>query len=132
MADDKQSSTPGMVSGLVQEYIAQLRKTTEIFERLAGFGERGEGGDHRPAGGLPLPGAFSASQLTSIAASITAQRRSIEALRAQLSAFDEQLAALERIWGPLADWAKTWVGLEERLLSVGRKDKGKDKDKPGD
>src|SRR5215471_12037079 len=115
MADDEQS-TPGMVSGLVQDFIAQLRAVTEGLEDLAGFGAR------RPLapGTFPLPGALSAAQLTAISGSLAAQRRSIEALKAQLSSFDEQLAVLEQILGPLAQWSGTWAELEQRLLNLGR------------
>jgi hypothetical protein len=114
MAD--QQSTSGMVPGLVQDFIAQLRVITEGLEGLAGFG------DHRPPvpGGFPLPGALSAAQLTSIASSVAAQRRSIEALKAQLSSFDEQLAVLEQILAPLAEWSSTWAELEKRLLTMRR------------
>jgi hypothetical protein len=114
MADEQ--STSGMVPGLVQDFIAQLRTITAGLEGLAGFGE------HRlPApGGFPLPGALSAAQLTSIASSVAAQRRSIEALKAQLSSFDEQLAVLEQILGPLAEWSSTWAELEQRLLTMRR------------
>ena len=112
-----------MVSGVVQDFIAQLRAVTEGLEGLAGFGER------RPPvpGGFPLPGALSAAQLTSIASSVAAQRRSIEALQAQLSSFDEQLAVLEQILGPLAEWSSTWAELEQQLLTVHRRppDKGR-------
>ena len=89
MADDEQSAS-GMVSGLVQDFIAQLRAVTEGLEGLAGSGAR-----HPLAPGtFPLPGALSAAQLTAISGSVAAQRRSIEALKAQLSSFDEQLAVL--------------------------------------
>jgi hypothetical protein len=112
---EKEQSTPGMVSGLVQDFIAQLRAVTAGLEDMAGSGER------RPLapGAFPLPGALSAAQLTSIAGSVAAQRRSIEALKAQLSSFDEQLAVLEQILGPLAEWSRTWAGLEDRLLNMG-------------
>ena len=115
MADDEQS-TSGMASGLVQEFIAQLRAVTEGLEDLAGFGVR------RPLapGTFPLPGALSAAQLTAISGSLAAQRRSIEALKAQLSSFDEQLAALEGILGPLAEWSKTWAEFERLVMNVGR------------
>src|SRR6516225_6883078 len=113
---DEERSTPGMVSGLVQDFITQLRAVTEGLEGLAGLGER-----RLPApGGFPLPGALSATQLTAIASSVAAQRRSIEALQAQLASFDEQLAVLEQILGPLAEWSKTWAQVEERLLNVRR------------
>ena len=112
---EKEQSTPGMVSGLVQDFIGQLRAVTAGLEDMAVSGER------RPLapGAFPLPGALSAAQLTSIASSVAAQRRSIEALKAQLSSFDEQLAVLEQILGPLAEWSRTWAGLEDRLLNMG-------------
>jgi len=113
MADDEQSAS-GMLPALVQAFIGQLRAVTEGLEDLAGLGQR------LPTvpDVLPLPGALSAAQLTSIAESIAAQRRSIEALKAQLSSFDEQLAALEQILGPLAQWGSTWADLEKRLLEL--------------
>ena len=113
---DSEQSTSGMVPGLVQGLIAQLRGITEGLEGLARFGE------HLPSadGVLPLPGTLSAAQLRSIADSIGAQRRSIEALKAQLSSFDEQLAVLEQILGPLAQWSNKLAELEQRLLSAGR------------
>lgn len=118
MADDKQS-TPGMVPGLAQGIIAELRGIAEGLEGLVRFGER------LPSvpGTLPLPGSLSAAQLTTIADSIAAQRRSIEALKAQLSSFDEQLAVLEQILGPLTEWSSKWAELEERLLNIGRRPK---------
>jgi hypothetical protein len=116
MADDEQS-TSGIVPGMVQEFIAQLRATTERLEDLAGFGGRFPS----VPSALPLPGALSAAQMTSIANSIAAQRRSIEALKAQLSSFDEQLASMEQILGPLAEWSRTWADLEQRLLNMGRR-----------
>jgi len=62
MADNEQS-TSGMVPGLVQGFIAELRGITERLEGLARFGEH-----LQSAGGvLPLPGTFSAAQLRSIA-----------------------------------------------------------------
>jgi hypothetical protein len=105
-----------MVSGLVQDFIAQLRAVTEGLEDLAGSGER------RPLarGAFPLPGAVSAAQLTAISSSVAAQRRCIEALKAQLSSFDEQLAVLEQVLNPLREWSRTWAEVEERLLSVSR------------
>lgn len=114
--DEDESSTSGLVPGLVRGFIAQLRGITDELEGLARFGE------HRlPVhGGIPLPGALSAAQLTAIADSIAAQRRSIDALHAQLSSFDEQLAVLEKLLLPLAQWSSKWAELEERLLSLGR------------
>jgi hypothetical protein len=102
-----------MVPAMVEAFAGQLRTVTEGLEGLAGLGQR-----------VPLPGALSAAQLTSIADSIAAQRRSIEALKAQLSSFDEQLAALEQILGPLAQWSTTWAELEKRLLNMGRSQGG--------
>ena len=116
MADDEQS-TSGLVSGLVEDFIAQLRTVTEGLEGLAGAGARAP----LAPGAFPLPGALSAAQLTSIASSVGAQRRSIEALKAQLSSFDEQLAVLEQILAPLAEWSRTWAELEQRLLIVRRR-----------
>jgi len=115
VADDDRTAS-GVVPALVETLAGQLRAVTEGLQDLAGLGQR-----------VPLPGALSAAQLTSIADSIAAQRRSIEALKAQLSSFDEQLAALEQILGPLAQWSATWAELERRLLNTGRgpKDQGR-------
>ena len=114
MADDEQS-TSSVVPRLVQEFIGQLRATTERLEDLGRFGARPPSA---PVAHM-LPGALSAAQITSIADSITAQRRGIDALKAQLSSFDEQLAVLEQVLGPLAEWASTWADLEQRLLNIG-------------
>ncbi len=116
--DDK--STSAMVPRLVQEFIGQLRGITERLEGLS----RPGGSLPSAAGALPLPGALSAAQMSSISDSITAQRRSIAALRAQLSSYDEQLAALEQILGPLSEWSRTWADLEKRLLNMGRRPEG--------
>jgi hypothetical protein len=113
MADDEQS-TSGMVSGLAQVFVNQLRAVTEGLENLTGSGARLPS-EHGP---LLLPGALSAAQVTSIADSVAAQRRSIEALKAQLSAFDEQLAVLEQILGPFAEWSRTWADFEKQLVNV--------------
>jgi hypothetical protein len=113
MADDEQS-TSSVVPRLVQEFIGQLRATTERLEDLGRLGGRLPSALGPPA----LPGAFSAAQLTAIADSIADQRHSIAALKAQLSSFDEQLAVLEQLLGPLAEWSKTWADLEHRLLSM--------------
>ncbi|HEX9357754.1 MAG TPA: hypothetical protein VF933_28550 [Streptosporangiaceae bacterium] len=113
MADDEQG-TSGIVPGLAEEFIAQLRAITGRLEGLAGSGA------WLPSepGAFPLPGALSAAQLKSIAESVGVQRRSIEALQAQLSAFDGQLAVLEQILRPLAEWSSAWAELEQRLLSM--------------
>jgi hypothetical protein len=120
MTEDERS-THGMVPRLVQEYIGQLRGITERLEDRS----RPSGGFPSAHGALPLPGALSAAQMTSIADSIAAQRRSIAALKAQLSSYDEQLAALEQILGPLSEWSRTWADLEQRLLNMGRGPQGK-------
>ena len=113
---DAEHTTPGLVPGLVQEFIGQLRAATEKLEGLTGLS------GHLPATpSVPLlPGALSAAQVSSIRDSIAAQRRSIEALQAQLSAFDQQLAVLEQVLGPIADWSRSWAELEARLLNLGR------------
>jgi hypothetical protein len=116
MTDDQQGASAAL-SQLVQEFTGQLRKATDMLHGLAGFGGRLP----PPADALPLPGALSATQMSSIAGSIAAQRRSIEALKSQLSSFDEQLAALEQILGPLAEWSRTWAEFEQRLLNMGRR-----------
>jgi len=116
MADDEQS-TSGMVSGLVQDFIAQLRAVTEGLEDLAGSGARRA----LAPGAFPLPGGLSAAQLAAISGSVSAQRRSIDALKAQLSSFDEQLAVLEQILSPLTEWSRTWAQVEERLLTMGHR-----------
>ena len=116
MSDDEHS-TSGMVPRLVQEFIAQLRASTERLEDLARLGGRLP----PTPGAYPLPGALSAAQTKALAESISAQRLSIKALKAQLSSFDEQLATLEQLLGPLAEWSRAWAGLEERLLNMGRK-----------
>ena len=69
MADDEQS-TSGMVSGMAQLFVAQLRSVTEGLENLAGFGEP------IPAArsAFLLPGALSAAQVNSVADSVAAQR----------------------------------------------------------
>jgi hypothetical protein len=108
--------TPGMVPGLAEAFMAQLRVITAGLEALAGSGAR-----LPPApGAFPLPGALSSAQLSAITASVAAQRRSIGALQAQLSAFVEQLALLEQILGPLAEWSSSWAELEQRLLTMPR------------
>ena len=115
MADEEQD-TSGVIPGLAEAFIAQLRAVTGGLEGLAGSGAR-----LPPVpGAFPLPGALSAAQLRSVAESVAAQRRSIEALQAQLSAFDGQLAVLEQILSPLAEWSSTWAEFEQRLLGMGQ------------
>jgi hypothetical protein len=116
MAEDDKSATDA-VARLVREFTGQLHAITETLEDLTGF----SGGHPLASGTLPLPGSFSAAEMTAIADSIAAQRRSIAALQAQLSSFDEQLAVLEQLLGPLATWSRTWADLEQRLLHMGRR-----------
>ena len=114
MADDEQDIS-GVIPGLAEAFIAQLRAITGGLEGLAGSGAR-----LPPVPGpFPLPGALSAVQLRSVAEGVAAQRRSIETLQAQLTAFDGQLAVLEQILSPLAEWSSTWAEFEQRLLSMG-------------
>jgi hypothetical protein len=109
-----------MIPSFVQEYIGQLRATTERLQDLGRVG-----GGPASAVGVPtlptLPGAFSAAQIAAITDSIAAQRRSIEALQVQLSAYDEQLAMLEQALGPLGEWSKTWADFEQQVLNMGQK-----------
>ena len=115
MASSEQDAA-GTTRRLVEEFIGQLRSSTERLADLASFG------GHRPPepGNIAMPGAMSAAQVTSIADGIAAQRRSIEALQAQLSAFDGQLAALEQVLGPLAAWSRMWADAEQRLMNLGK------------
>jgi hypothetical protein len=113
---DEDKSTSGVIPGLVQEYISQFWAATEKLQDLGR-----PGGSPPPIPTVPLPGAFSAAQMTVITDSIATQRRSIEALKAQLSAYDEQLAVLEQALGPFAEWSKTWANFEQQLLKMGRK-----------
>ena len=114
---EPEQNTSGLVPGLVQEFIGQLRASTEKLQSLTGLPAHPP---LAPGAGPPLPGTLSAAQVGSIRDSIAAQRRSIEALQAQLTAFDEQLAVLEQILGPIADWSRSWAELEGRLLNLGR------------
>jgi hypothetical protein len=116
MADEEQS-TFGVIPGLVQEYIGQFWAATEKLQDLG----RPGGSPPPPPGAMPLPGAFSAAQMTAIADSIAEQRQSIAALKAQLSVYDEQLAVLEQALGPFTEWSKTWADFEQQLLKMGRK-----------
>ncbi len=129
---DEQESAPGGVSGLMQDFVAQLRGVTERLEDLTGLGQTLSSAASSAASSAkvmpslpalrtwPTPGTFSAAQLSSIASGVAAQRRSIEALKTQLTAFDEQLALLERMLEPLAEWSKTWAGLEDLFIHAGR------------
>ena len=115
MADDEQGMS-GMVPGMVQEFVAQLRAASGRLEGLAGFG-----GHRAPAtGGLPLPGALSAAQMASITDSIAAQRRSIEALKSRAVVVRGAARGDGAAPGPLAEWSRTWADLEGRLLNMGR------------
>jgi hypothetical protein len=123
--DDKSAADAG--ARLVHEFTGQLRAITKKLEDLAGF----SGGHPLAPSALPLPGGFSAAQMTAIADSIAAQRSSIAALQAQLSSFDEQLAVFERLLDPLADWSRTWADLEQRLLNMGRGPGNRPPPRPG-
>jgi hypothetical protein len=119
MTDER--GAPEGSAGLIQPWIAQLRKITE---ELAGMTGLGGPASARPAPSLslpsvPLPGAISASQLNAIASALAAQRSSIAALKAQLTAFDEQLEALEGILGPLAEWSRKWAEFERMVTKPG-------------
>jgi hypothetical protein len=116
MADEEQS-TFGVIPGLVQEYISQFWAATEKLQDLG----RSGGSPPPTPSAMPLPGAFSAAQMTAIADSIAEQRQSIAALKAQLSVYDEQLAVLEQALGPFTEWSKTWADFEQQLLNMGRK-----------
>ena len=119
MAEDDKS-TSGTVPRLVQEFMGQLQATNDRLQDLGRFG--GSPPSAAGAPGLPpLPGAFSAAQMTAIADSIAEQRQSIAALKAQLSVYDEQLAVLEQALGPFTEWSKTWADFEQQLLNMGRK-----------
>ncbi len=106
--------------GLIQPWIARLRRITEELAGMTGLSESLFTQPLRSLQGLPLPGAISAAQLNAIARSVTAQRSSIAALQAQLTAFDQELAALERILGPLAEWSKAWADFERLVTTAGR------------
>jgi hypothetical protein len=133
MADD-QESTPGMIPGLTQEVIAQLRGLNERLEGLTGVGVSFPALPNLSSlpglRNLPVPGALTAAQLKAVATAVTAQRRSVEALKTQLTAFDEQLAVLERILGPLAEWSGKWAQIEDRVMNLrhgsGTEDHGSD------
>jgi len=112
---DRERDTAGAGPGPVQDWLDQLRRMTEAWQKAAGFGMAASQGPDA----LPLPGALSAEQLTAIADSVAEQRRSIAALQAQLSAFDENLALLEQTLGPLAEWSRAWAELEQRMLNLG-------------
>jgi hypothetical protein len=116
---DEQGTSEGS-PGLIQPWIARLRRITEELAGMTGLSERLFAQSVSSLQGLPLPGAISAAQLNAIASGVAAQRSSIAALQAQLSAFDEQLAALEGVLGPLAEWSKTWAEFERLVMNVRR------------
>jgi|CZKW01.1.fsa_nt_gi hypothetical protein len=122
---DEHKSTSGEIPGWIQDLIAQLHGFTERLEGLTDLGHSlpliSSLSSLPSLSSLrtwPAPGALSAAQLKSIAASVAAQRHSVEALKTQLTAFDEQLAVFERIIEPLAEWSKAWAALEARLMNL--------------
>jgi uncharacterized coiled-coil protein SlyX len=123
MTDEK--STPEDSPGLIQPWLAQLRKITEELAGMTGLSESLFARPVSSLPGLPLPGAVSATQLNAMASALAAQRSSIAALQAQLTAFDEQLEALEELLGPLAEWSKKWAEFE-RLVMNARRNPGPD------
>jgi hypothetical protein len=116
---DEHGTSEGL-PGLIQPWIAQLRRITEELAGMTGLSETFFARSVPALQGLPLPGAVSATQLNAIASGVAAQRSSIAALQAQLTAFDEQLAALEGILGPLAEWSKTWAEFERLVMNARR------------
>ncbi len=116
---DEQGTSEGS-SGLVQPWIARLRKITEELAGMTGLSESLFAQPVPSLQSLPLPGAISAAQLNAIASGVAAQRSSIAALQAQLTAFDEQLEALEQILGPLAEWSRTWAEFERLVINARR------------
>jgi hypothetical protein len=122
MADDQEGAPGGMIPGLTQEVISQLRGLNDRLESLTGVGVSMPSlptlASLPGLRNLPVPGALTAAQLKSIATAVTAQRRSIQALKTQLTAFDEQLAVLERILGPLTEWSAKWAQVEDRLMNL--------------
>jgi hypothetical protein len=104
--------------GLIQPWIAQLRKITEEMAGMTGLSESLFAPSVPSLPDLPLPGAVSSAQLKAIASGVAAQRSSIAALQAQLTAFDEQLAALEQILGPLTEWSKKWAEFERLVMNA--------------
>ena len=118
MTDEK--GTPENPPGLIQPWLAQLRKITEELAGMTGLSESLFARSVSSLPGLPLPGAVSATQLNAMASALAAQRSSIAALQAQLTAFDEQLEVLEELLGPLAEWSKKWAEFERLVLSARR------------
>ena len=119
-----QENTADGSAGLVQLWIAQLRRTTKGLAGMTGFRRSVLSQPVPSLPGLPRPGALSAAQLNSIASGVAAQRRSIAALQAQLAAFDEQLAALERIAGLLAGWGRVWAESEGLVINARTRARG--------
>ena len=124
MTDERDKSETS--SGLIQPWIAQLRRITGELAGMTGLSESLFAQSIPSLQSLPLPGAISSTQLNAITSGLAAQRSSIAALQAQLAAFDEQLAGLEGILAPLAEWSKRWADFE-RLVTNARRNPG-----PGD
>jgi hypothetical protein len=116
---DEQTTSEGS-PGLIQPWIARLRRISEELAGMTGLSESLVAQSVPSLQGLPLPGTVSAAQLNSIASGVAAQRSSIAALQAQLTAFDEQLAALEGILGPLVEWSKQWAEFERLVMNARR------------
>jgi hypothetical protein len=116
---DEQNASEGF-PGLIQPWIAGLRRITEELAGMTGLSESLLARPVSSLQGLPPPGAVSVAQLNAVASGVAAQRSSIAALQAQLAAFDEQLAVLEGILGPLTEWSKAWAGFERLVMSARR------------
>ncbi len=107
---------PGRPTDPMQTMWDQLRSMAEQFGRMSagGFGTASAA---TPGPAIPtmppLPGALTAAQLRSIAASVAAQRSAIASLGAQLEAFDSQLEVLESILTPLLAWSRSWANAEK-------------------
>ena len=119
MADDERGIAAGLVPGMVQELIAQLRAASVRLEGLAGFDGRRMPSDRA---GCRYPVRCRRRRWPRSPTASAAQRRSIEALGAPgCWLFEEQLAVMEQLLGPLAEWSRTWADLEGRLMNMGRK-----------
>lgn len=112
----------GRPSDPMQALWTQMRSMAEQFNRVYP-GAFGVGGGATPASPLsalptmlalpPMPGAMTAAQLRSIAATVAAQRSAIATMEAQLDAFDTQLESLESMLEPLLTWSETWAEAEK-------------------